>query len=115
MTVSDLQVICERYNGVTTDIKWENHLCFCVGEKMFLVTAPDSFPVTASFKATDEQFELLSARPGCMPAPYMARHKWIFTDDIRHFSPSEWQELIRDAYHLVAAKLPAGKRKALGL
>lgn len=115
MTLTEIQSICEQFPGVTTDIKWDDHLCFCVADKMFLVTAPDAFPVSASFKASNENFELLSVKPGCMPAPYMARYKWIFTDDIQRFSLKEWQELLNDSYHLVASKLPAGKRKALGL
>ncbi len=115
MTVAEIQTICEQFPGMTTDIKWDDHLCFCVADKMFIVTAPDAFPVSASFKASDETFERLSVAPGCMPAPYMARYKWIHTDDIRRFSYKEWEALLQDAYQLIAAKLPAGKRKALGL
>jgi hypothetical protein len=43
MQIEDLQKICKSFHGVTEDIKWENHLCFNVGEKMFLITAPDKY------------------------------------------------------------------------
>ena len=50
MSIEDLMSICQKLNGMTTDIKWEDHLCFNVGEKIFLITSPDSVPPTASFK-----------------------------------------------------------------
>lgn len=115
MTIESLQSICKKFKGVTEDIKWEDHLCFNVGGKMFIVTAPDKVPVSASFKASDEDFEELPEREGFIPAPYMARHKWIFVDDIKRFSKKEWERYARKAYELVGAKLPAKTRKQLGL
>lgn len=50
--------------GVTTDIKWKDHLCFNIGEKIFLITSPESLPLTASFKVSDEDFLTLSEREG---------------------------------------------------
>ena len=115
MTIEDIQVICSKMQGVTEDIKWEDHLCFNVGGKMFLITSPDNVPVTASFKVSDGEFEKLSQKNGFMPAPYLARYKWIFIDDINRFSPAQWETYIRQAYQLVAEKLPAKTRKSLGL
>jgi predicted DNA-binding protein (MmcQ/YjbR family) len=115
MTIESLQSICKKFKGVTEDIKWEDHLCFNVGGKMFIVTAPDKVPVSASFKASDEDFEELPEREGFIPAPYMARHKWIFVDDIKRFSKKEWERYAKQAYELVAAKLSAKARKQLGI
>jgi predicted DNA-binding protein (MmcQ/YjbR family) len=42
MEIEDLEKICKSFKGVTEDIKWEDHLCFNVGNKMFLITAPDT-------------------------------------------------------------------------
>lgn len=114
MTIADLQGICKQLPGVTEDIKWEDHLCFNVGGKMFLVTSPDTVPCSASFKVADEEFEEVATREGCMPAPYLARHKWVWIDDIGRFPAREWERLIRQSYMLVAAKLPARLRKSLG-
>ena len=115
MTIEGLQQICNQLKGVTEDIKWEDHLCFNVGEKMFLVTAPDKVPVSASFKASDEDFEDLCTREGFIPAPYMARYKWVFVDDINRLNKKEWAYFAKQAYTLVPAKLPAKTRKQLGL
>lgn len=115
MTIEELQSICEGLNGTTTDIKWDDHLCFNVGGKMYLVTTPDHVPQSASFKVDDEEFDAVSSREGCMPAPYMARYKWVHVDDISRFSLKEWKHFLTRSHHLVAAKLPAKTRKELGL
>ena len=115
MTIEELQTICNTFAGVTTDIKWDNHLCFNVGSKMFLVTAPDNVPHTASFKATDEDFELLTQREGFIPAQYMARYKWVYVDDINRLNKKEWEKYLKLSYQLVHDKLPAKVRKEIAL
>lgn len=105
MTITEVREICLRFPGVTEDIKWENHLCFNIGGKMFLVTAPDNVPVSASFKTSDEDFEMLPNRPGFISAPYMARNKWIFVDDIKRFSKKDWESYLRKSYDLIVSKL----------
>ncbi len=82
MTIEDLQSICKTFPGTTEDIKWEDHLCFNVGGKMYLVTSPGTIPHTASFKVSDEIFEEISSREGFKPAAYLARYKWVYIDDI---------------------------------
>lgn len=71
MTIEELQSICKKLKGMTEDIKLENDLCFNVGEKMFLVTSPDTIPHSASFKVSDEEFEELSQKEGFTPEPYL--------------------------------------------
>jgi predicted DNA-binding protein (MmcQ/YjbR family) len=115
MTIEDIQTICKRYKGVTEDIKWEDHLCFNVGGKMFLVTAPDQVPCSASIKVSDETFEEISSQDGFMPAPYMARYKWVHMDDINRLSKKQWESYIRTAYEMVAAKLSKKIKKDFGL
>ncbi len=110
MTIENLQTICKKLGDVTEDIKWGHDLCFNIGGKMFLVTAPDSVPVSASFKATEETFNELTEREGFIPAPYLARHKWVYVDDIRRLSKKEWDQFIRQSYGLVKAKLPKKKK-----
>lgn len=115
MTIADIQSICKKLKGVTQDIKWENHLCFNVGGKMFLVTSPDNVPVTASFKVNDEEFEEISSRKGFIPAPYLARYKWVFVDDIKRISKKEWGQMICTSYKLIAQKLPSIIKKEIGI
>ncbi|MEO8665323.1 MAG: MmcQ/YjbR family DNA-binding protein [Ignavibacteria bacterium] len=44
MKIEDLQKIAMGLPGVAQDIKWQGHLCFNIGGKMFLVTSPDALP-----------------------------------------------------------------------
>ena len=114
MTIEEIRSCCLALPGVTEDIKWEDHLCFNVGGKMFLVTAPDNFPVSASFKASDADFEELQEREGFIPAPYMARYKWIFVDNLERMTGEEWDKYIRISYDLVFAKLSGKVKKEIG-
>jgi predicted DNA-binding protein (MmcQ/YjbR family) len=115
MTIEEIQDICKQFKGVTEDIKWEDHLCFNVGGKMFLITSPDQVPISASIKVSDEEFEKLSQRNGFKPAPYLARYKWIFIDDINLLPPKQWNIYLKEAHRLIADKLPVKTKKSLGI
>lgn len=115
MTIEDIQSICKKLPHTTEDIKWETHLCYSVGGKVFIITNPDSSPVTASFKVNDEDFAELPEREGFKPAPYLAKHKWIYVDNISRFTKKEWTKYLGEGYKLVASKLPAKMRKQLGI
>jgi predicted DNA-binding protein (MmcQ/YjbR family) len=115
MTIEEIQTICEKLNGVTSDIKWGDHLCFNIGGKMFLVTAPDGVPPSASIRVSDEEFENLPQREGIIPAPYMARNKWVKLDNINLFSRKQWEFYIYEAYKIVGSKLPLKIQKQIGI
>jgi predicted DNA-binding protein (MmcQ/YjbR family) len=113
MNIADLQAICLALPGVTQDIKWENHLCFSVGGKLFLITSPDEVPVTASFKASPEDFQKLCQRSGIVPAPYLARNHWVMAEDITVMNRADWKSCLHMSYALIASKLPARVRQSL--
>lgn len=115
MTLEDLQQICNSLNGVTTDIKWENHLCFNIGEKMFLILSLDNIPTTASFKTNAESFDEITSQNGFKAAPYLGRYKWVALDDINRLTLSQWDTHIKTAYKLIASKLPKKTRVELKL
>ena len=115
MTIEDLMSISNRLPGVTTDIKWEDHLCFNVGEKIFLITSPDSVPSTASFKVTEEEFDRLTERRGITQARYFAKRQWVSVDDISLLNGKEWEHYLAESHRLVASKLTRKKRIELGI
>jgi predicted DNA-binding protein (MmcQ/YjbR family) len=115
MTLEGLQEICMALPATTEDIKWECHLCFSVGGKMYLITGADEVPVTASFKVSDEDFEALCAQEGFIAAPYMAKNKWVKVDDISRLSRKQWKQYLQQAHEIIAAKLTKKLRKELGL
>lgn len=113
MTLEALRQFCLSLPGVTEDIKWEEHLCFSVGEKLFIVTSPDAYPITASFKTTPELFEEYSAKEGFIQAPYFGKKQWLFIDNIERLPDDEWKMLLQTAYHLIFAKLTKKKQKEI--
>lgn len=115
MNIEELQTICKKLKGVTEDIKWQDHLCFNIGGKMFLITSPDSIPVSASFQVSAEEFDELSQKEGFMPAPYLAKYKWVHLDDISRLNKKEWEYYTMQSYNLKAAKLPTKIKKEIGL
>jgi predicted DNA-binding protein (MmcQ/YjbR family) len=72
-------------------------------------------PLKISFKVPDEDFEELSAKEGFIPAPYMARAKWVLLTDINAVKPKELQTYIRQSYELIKSKLTKKLRKELSL
>ena len=71
---------------------------------MFCVTSLEN-PLKVSLKVRDDEFEELSSLPGIIPAPYVAKHKWILIEDVHVFAKKKWEHYIRQSYDLVVAKL----------
>jgi predicted DNA-binding protein (MmcQ/YjbR family) len=114
MNIEWLRNFCLSLPKVTEDVKWGNDLCFLIGGKMFCVTGTGG-ELTASFKCDEEDFNELCEREGIIPAPYLARNKWVYVQRASAFSKNEWEHYIQKSYKLVAAKLPKKLQKELGL
>lgn len=112
--VETIQKICLSLKAVTEDVKWEHDLVFSIGGKMFCVVSLEP-PNRCSFKVRDEEFEELSVRDGFMPAPYMARAKWVSVTDSDRLNKKDWEAFICQSYQLVAAKLPKKLRQELAI
>lgn len=114
MQIETIQKFCLSLPAVTEDIKWGNDLCFSIGGKMFCVMALDG-PFKCSFKVRDEDFDELSATDGFMPAPYMARAKWVLVTKPSVLNKKEWENYLLGSYELVKAKLTRKIKKDLGI
>lgn len=112
MDTEKLRSFCLSLPGATEGIKWEDHLCFMVGEKMFCITGMTD-DATVSFKVKDEEFESMSERNGIIPAPYMARNKWVQVTRRNALRPKEWEQYLRQSYELVKSKLPKKLQKEI--
>lgn len=114
MDIEFIRKYCTSLKAVTEDIKWGNDLVFSVGGKMFCVVGLEP-PFGCSFKVADEDFEEMSTRPGFMPAPYMARAKWVKVNSADSLTAAEWKKSILKSYDLVKAKLTRKQKQELGL
>jgi len=112
MNIEELQAFCKSLPHVTEDIKWGNDLCFSIGGKMFCVTSLTG-PLSVSLKVNDDEFEELTNSDGIIPAPYLARYKWILIEDAKRFTKKEWEKYIRQSYDLIKSKLPKKLREEL--
>lgn len=97
----------------TEKISWGHDLTFRVNEKIFAVTVLEPAPVWLSFKCTPETFAELTERMGIIPAPYMARAKWVALETKEALGTEELKQLLRESYDLVFAKLPGKTQEAL--
>jgi predicted DNA-binding protein (MmcQ/YjbR family) len=114
MDIEVIQKFCLSLPSATEDIKWDHNLVFSVGGKMFCIASLEP-PFQYSFKVEDNQFEELILKDGFMPAPYMAKAKWVLVTNPAKLNNKEWTKAIRKSYELVRAKLSKKVRIELGI
>jgi predicted DNA-binding protein (MmcQ/YjbR family) len=113
MTLDRLRKLCLANAGATEQIQWGADLVFKVGGKMFCVACTEVAPVVTSFKCDDETFAALCEREGIIPAPYMARAKWVALERWDALDDREFKPLLDSAYALVKQKLTKKAQAAL--
>lgn len=110
MNLDKLRELCLSMPGATEGMKWEDHICFMVAEKMFCITGEFG---GASIKVTPEDFEELTEREGIVPQPYMARNMWVNIQHFNKLKPKEWDHYVRQSYELIRSKLPKKVQNSL--
>ncbi|HZL00999.1 MAG TPA: MmcQ/YjbR family DNA-binding protein [Caulobacteraceae bacterium] len=103
---------CRALTGATMDVQWGDNHVYKVGGRMFAVAGPSG---SCSFKVSDIAFEALTQTGRARPAPYLARAKWVFFDDIAALDDAEAADWLSSAHGLVAAKLTRARRREIGL
>lgn len=114
MTIDWVRSHCLGLPHVTEDVKWENNLVFSIGSRMFAAVNLEPGETWLSFKCTPEEFAELSERPGCRPAPYLARASWIALDHPDALSGPDVERLLSQSYELVFSKLTKKMQRELG-
>jgi predicted DNA-binding protein (MmcQ/YjbR family) len=110
MSIEGVRKICRTLPGATEDVKWGNDLVFSVGGKMFAAVDLEP-PHAIAFKCSEEVFGELVERPGIVPAPYLARAKWVQETELgATLDLRELAELLHDAHAIVVSKLPKSRR-----
>lgn len=110
MNLDKLRALCMSFPGATEGVKWEDHICFMVAEKIFCMTGEWG---GANFKVPPEEAEELLERDGIVPTPYMARNHWVTVEEFNKLKPKEWEHYITQSYNLVCAKLTKKVRESL--
>jgi len=103
MDLDKLHKLCLSFPGATEGLKWEDHICFMVKEKIFCMTGSDG---AVCFKVTPDEFTEMTERDGIKPTPYMARNMWITIEHFNTLKPKDWQYFVTQSYELIRSKLP---------
>ena len=112
MTRDEFDAACRALPGVTMVIQWGADGVYKVGGRIFAIINSSG---GASFKVTDIAFEALSESGQARPAPYLARAKWLYFDDVAGLDADEVRAWLATAHALVAAKLTRAQRAEIGL
>jgi predicted DNA-binding protein (MmcQ/YjbR family) len=111
-----IKKFCASMPHATADVKWGIDHVYSIGGKMFAVACKTEKGEThVSFKVDDDRFLEYTDRPGFIPAPYLARAKWVQLKELSAVSDAELKALIKRAYQLVAAKLTKKQQREFGL
>jgi predicted DNA-binding protein (MmcQ/YjbR family) len=113
MDIEWIRQHCLSLPHTTEQVQWHSDLVFKVGGKMYAVAPTEPAPVFLSFKCSDETFADLIERPGIIPAPYLARAKWVALQNEEALPRAELRRLLSESYELVSAKLPRATRATL--
>lgn len=104
MDIEMFRAYCLSLPGTTEGMKWGEHLCFMVHEKLFVITSlPDG---VITFKCDPEEFDELVARDGINQAGHMAKRQWVSLDFLDALPEKELKNRIAASRALVISKLP---------
>ncbi len=117
MTFKELHAFLAKMPKATLSVQWGNDYVYKVGGKMFAVLGgpPDGKSRTMSFKASDESFEILTRVEGIIPAPYLARAKWVYLDKPQRLPAKDLKAYLTRAHAIVASTLSKKAQKEMGL
>ncbi len=117
MTLDEVRAVCLALPGASEQVQWGSDLVFKVGgskqRKMFAVAATEVAAVKLAFKCSDENFAELIERQNVIPAPYLARAKWVALESWNAIPRRELEALLCESYALVVAGLPKRVREEI--
>ena len=113
MNIDGIRDLCLSFPHATEQMQWGDDLVFKVAGKIFAITVLRPAKTWLCFKVSPEKFPELTERPGVIPAPYLARAKWVALETKDALSPDEVRILLRDSYDMVVGKLSRKTREAL--
>jgi len=101
---------CSSLPTTTHVVQWGNADVWKIGGKIFAIgsrwgKANAELDVKISFKCSDFSYSLLIEEQGIVPAPYLARAKWVQIETAGALNDDEISEYLRAAYKIIFSKL----------
>ncbi|WP_417465350.1 MmcQ/YjbR family DNA-binding protein [Kordiimonas sp.] len=125
MTREEFDAYCKTLKATTHVVQWGGASVWKVGGKIFAICSnwgPDdketddmAAPARISFKCSDLSYQILCELEGIVPAPYLARAKWVQLQSADALSKDDLKSYIADAHGIIAAKLTKKMQTELGL
>ncbi|WP_316857955.1 MmcQ/YjbR family DNA-binding protein [uncultured Cohaesibacter sp.] len=118
MTRDEFDAYCGAMKGTTHVIQWGDASVWKVGDKIFAICSTEDCETGSarfSFKCSDMAYEILTGEPGFIPAPYLARAKWVQLQSPDAMSDADLKLHLDAAYEIIARKLTRKVKAELGL
>ena len=106
----DVEAFCLSLPGAGMAVQRCADRVFEVASEMFAVVDGDG---RLSFHCSDAGFHILAERDGVIPAPDLARARWVTLTRPDALDREELLDQLRLAYGLVVQRLPAAERGRL--
>ncbi|MTI00311.1 MmcQ/YjbR family DNA-binding protein [Roseibium sp. RKSG952] len=117
MTPEKFDQFCASLPATTNVVQWGNASVWKVGGKIFAICSrwgTGDHP-RYGFKCSDLSYDMLIQQDGLIPAPYLARAKWVQMETPGALSDEDLAAYISAAHRIIAAKLTKKLRKELSL
>jgi predicted DNA-binding protein (MmcQ/YjbR family) len=116
MKYTEVETFCLSLPGAKLSIQWGADHVYKVGDKMFAAMGPPEMrPQSLSFKAGDDSFMILTKEKNIIPAPYLARAKWVQLQKLDALGTKDLKAYLTRAHAIVASGLTKKMRAELGL
>ncbi len=120
MTRDEFDEFCKSLIGTTNVIQWGNASVWKVGGKIFAICSnwgeesPEKDGIKIGFKCSDLSYQILTEQPDIIPAPYLARAKWVQIETAQAMADESIRDYIREAHSIIARKLTKKLQKEIG-
>lgn len=117
MTRTEFDSFCETLPAATNVVQWGNASVWKIGRKIFAICSHWGARETEkiSFKCSDLAYAILVEQEGIIPAPYLARAKWVQITSADAMTDEDIKLYIREAYTIISVKLTKAMRRELGI
>ena len=117
MNRADFDDFCASLPAVENVVQWGNASVWKVGGKIFAICSHWGPGETEkiSFKCSDLTYAILIEQEGIIPAPYLARAKWVQLVLKDAMTEDDIKAYIEEAYSIIKAKLTKAVRAKLGI
>ncbi|MBL4666509.1 MAG: MmcQ/YjbR family DNA-binding protein [Sneathiella sp.] len=117
MKIQEFNDYCSSLAATTNVIQWGNASVWKVGGKIFAICSHwgDGIEEKYSFKCSELSFSILIEQEGIIPAPYLARAKWVQLETYGALSDEDMRAYVKNAHDIISKKLTKALQKELGL